>query len=427
MQINASFLKTDSPAQMGAVASMPDKLVMIAALALVSGLFFLSDDHRFGLLLLREAVIGLSLLAVAYILVAQRESLDTIDWYFLVMVALVFLAPPIFAYVSFQQPLQYGFLDERRTLLYLIYFLIMLTIGGRRGYGESDLGNILKYLFYIVLAWSAANAFELIPRNAGFEFSVHAEQFADDFEATDARFDTRFLEAGFLIALYPYYLLARGEFLKAVIPLGLLAAYMLYINQTRGMGLAIVLTLVWITILRHRLSNFNVSVLLLVPVVAVLGYLSYFLYVYAFNEPVFFYDYHRNKEFRIMMGEALSNFLMPHGALSLQFNEGFRSVYGINMYVSDIGLTGLLFKYGILLFPLAFLMVMIVHLLSEKYRNNFSIILIALLLTDFMIIPFGDFLGRGAEEFALLMVLIRLQGVDHGHKYIACVRRGRAS
>jgi hypothetical protein len=128
-----------------------------------------------------------------------------------------------------------------------------------------------------------------------------------------------------------------------------------------------------------------------------------------------------------MMGEALSNFLMPHGALSLQFNEGFRSVYGINMYVSDIGLTGLLFKYGILLFPLAFLMVMIVHLLSEKYRNNFSIILIALLLTDFMIIPFGDFLGRGAEEFALLMVLIRLQGVDHGHKYIACVRRGRAS
>ncbi|UOG92851.1 MAG: hypothetical protein L3K52_03745 [Candidatus Thiothrix sulfatifontis] len=427
MQINASFLKIVSPAQMGAVASAYDKWVMIAALALVSGLFFLSDDHRFGLVFLREAVIGLSLLTVIYILAAKQEVLDTIDWYLLAMVALLFLIPPIFAYVSFQQPLQYGFLEERRTLLYLIYFPIMLAIGGRRGYGESDLETILKSLFYLALAWSAANAFELIPRNAGFEFSVHAEQFADDFVATDERFATRFLEAGFLIALYPFYLVSRGEFLKAVIPLGLLAAYMLYINQTRGMSLAIVLTLVWITILRQRLSNFNVSVLLLIPVVAVLGYLSYFLYVYAFNESVIFYDYHRNKELNVMLGEALSNFLMPHGALSLQFNEGFRSVYGINMYVSDIGLTGLLFKYGILLFPLAFLMVMIVHLLSVKYRNNFSIILTALLLTDFMMLPFGDFLGRGAEEFALLMVLVRLQGVDHGHQYIACVRRGRAS
>jgi len=427
MQINASFLKTVSPARMGAVASAYDKWVMIAALALVSGLFFLSDDHRFGLVFLREAVIGLSLLTVIYILAAKQEVLDTIDWYLLALVALLFLIPPIFAYVSFQQPLQYGFLEERRTLLYLIYFPIMLAIGGRRGYGESDLETILKYLFYLALAWSAANAFELIPRNAGFEFSVHAEQFADDFVATDERFATRFLEAGFLIALYPYYLVARGEFLKAVIPLGLLAAYMLYINQTRGMSLAIVLTLVWITILRQRLSNFNVSVLLLIPVVAVLGYLSYFLYVYAFNESVIFYDYHRNKELTVMLDEALSNFLMPHGALSLQFNEGFRSVYGINMYVSDIGLTGLLFKYGILLFPLAFLMVMIVHLLAAKYRNNFSIILTALLLADFMMIPFGDFLGRGAEEFALLMVLVRLQGVDHGHQYIACVRRGRAS
>jgi len=338
MQINASFLKTVSPAQMGAVASAYDKWVMIAALALVSGLFFLSDDHRFGLVFLREAVIGLSLLTVIYILAAKQEVLDTIDWYLLALVALLFLIPPIFAYVSFQQPLQYGFLEERRTLLYLIYFPIMLAIGGCRGYGEPDLETILKYLFYLALAWSAANAFELIPRNAGFEFSVHAEQFADDFVATDERFATRFLEAGFLIALYPFYLVSRGEFLKAVIPLGLLAAYMLYINQTRGMSLAIVLTLVWITILRQRLSNFNVSVLLLIPVVAILGYLSYFLYVYAFNESVIFYDYHRNKELNVMLGEALSNFLMPHGALSLQFNEGFRSVYGINMYVSDIGL-----------------------------------------------------------------------------------------
>lgn len=426
MPLNPTLLKV--PTTVGVVASTWDKVLMIAALALVSGLFFLSDDHRFGIVFLREAIIALSLVAVVYILIAQKEQLDTVDWYFLAMVGMLFILPPIFAYVNFQQPLHYGFLEERRTLLYLLYFLIMVTLGGRRGYGDADLETILKYLFYVALGWSVANAFELIPRNSGFSFSVHAEQFEEGFVATDDRFATRFLEAGFLLPLYPYYLLARGQFLKAVLPIILLAAYMLYINQTRGFGLAIVLTFIWITILRQRADNFNVSALLLIPVVSILGYLTYFLYVYTFNESVAFYDYHRNREFVIMLREALNSFLMPHGALSLQFNGGFRSVYGLNIYVSDIGVTGLLFKYGILFFPLAFLMVMIVYQLFAKYKNNFSIILVALLLTDFMTAPFGDFLGRGAEEFALLMVLVRLQGVDHEqHKYIACVRRRWAS
>ncbi|WP_028489575.1 hypothetical protein [Thiothrix lacustris] len=425
MQHNTTLLKM--PQTNGIIASMYDKWLMVISLAIVSGLFFLSDDHRFGLAFLREAIIGLSLLAVAYVLMLKKDQLDSADWYFLVMVGLLFMLPPIFAYLNFHQPLQYGFLEERRTLLYLLYFLIMATIGGRKGYGDGDLEAILKYLFYIALIWSVANAFALIPRNSGFSFSVHAEQFTEGFVATDDRFETRFMEGGFLITLYPYYLIARGYFLKAVVPILLLATYMLYINQTRGFGLLIAIVFIWITILRHRVNNFNISVLLLIPVVFVLGYFAYFLYAHAFGDSVIFYDYHRNRELHVLLGEALRDFFMPHGALSLQFNEGFRSVYGINIYVSDIGLTGLIFKYGILFIPLAFLMIMTVYLLFSKYKNDFSIILMALLLANFMVAPLGDFLGRGTEGFALLMVLVRLQGVNHEHKYIACVRRGRAS
>ncbi|MGB3917264.1 hypothetical protein J9253_14065 [Thiothrix litoralis] len=425
MQYNATLLK--APPTMGIVASTYDRLLMVAVLALVSGLFFLSDDHRFGLAFLREVTIGLSLMAVAYVLILKKDEMDSVDWYLLVMVGLLFVMPPIFAYLNFHQPLQYGFLEERRTLLYLLYFLVMATIGGRKGYGDGDLEVILKYLFFLTLAWSVANAFEWIPRNSGFSFSVRAEQFAEGFVATDERFATRFMEAGFLVTLYPYFLVARGQFLKAVLPILLLIAYMLYINQTRGFGLLIVLIFFWITVLRRRVDTFNVSAMAVVPAIFVLGYMAYLLYAHAFGKPVIFYDYHRNRELHILLGETLSDFFMPHGALSLQFNEGFLSVYGINIYVSDIGLAGLLFKFGILFFPLAFLMIMIVYLLFAKYRNDFSIILMALLLASFMVAPFGDFLGRGTEGFALLMVLVRLQGVDHEHKYIACVRRGRAS
>lgn len=400
---------------------------MTAVLALVSGLFFLSDDHRFGVAFLREGVIALSLLALAYILMQKMHEMDTADWYLLAMVGMLVLMPPVFAYLHYHQPLQYGLLEERRSLLYLLYFLVMLVIGSRRGYGEADLEAILKYLFVLGLVWSAANAFGWVPRHAGFSFSIHAEQFAEDFIATDARFETRFMEGGFLITLYPYYLLARGQLLKALVPVILLGVYMLYINQTRSFGLLIGLTAIWIMILRQRNHHFNISALGIVPVVFVLGYFAYFLYVYAFNEPAFFYDYHRNRELRVFLGETLSDFFMPHGALSLQFNEGFRSVYGINMYVSDVGMTGLLFKYGILFLPLSFLMIMVAYFLYVKYKNDFSIIFMATLMASFMLIPFGDILGRGAEGLAVLITLIRLQGVSHEHKYIACVRRGWSS
>ncbi len=425
MHPKSTLLKV--PLHTGMVASVSDRFLMVAILAVVSGIFFLSDDHRFGVAFLREGVIALSLLAVTYILMQRKDDLDTADWYLLAMVGLLFLIPPIFAYLSFHQPLYYGLLEERRTLLYLFYFLVMLVIGGRKGYGDDDLEAILKYLFYVTLVWSVANAFGWIPRHSGFSFSVHAEQFAKDYIATDARFETRFMEGGFLVALYPYYLVARGNFLKAILPILLLTGYMLYINQTRGFGLLILLTFFWIAILRQRVEQLNTSLLIMIPVVFVLGYFSYFLYVYAFDGQVLFYDYHRNREMHIMLRETLNAFFMPHGALSLQFNEGFFSVYGINLYVSDIGLTGLLFKYGILFFPLSFLMIKIVHLLGVKYKNDFSIIFMALLLAGFMLIPFGDVLGRGTEAFAFLMIMIRLQGVGYEHKYIACVRRGRAS
>lgn len=409
-------------------ASRADRLWAIVAIALVSGLFFLSDDHRYGIAFLREGVIALSFLALTYVLMTNKYIPDRADWYLLVMVGVLFVAPPAFAYLNFQQPIQFGFLEERRALLYLAYFLLIAMVWSRRKtYAEQDIANILKYLFLLALAWSAANAFELIPRNTGFSFSVNAEQFSEGFISEDERYATRFLQAGFLVALYPYYLLARGEFKKAIIPLTLLALYMVFINQTRGMALAIILTSLWILLLRQRDDRFNISALAIVPAVSLLTYFSYFLYVQAFETEVFFYDYHRNRELHLVLERILQDWFIPHGSLSLQFNEGLLSIFGISVFLSDIGFIGLLFKYGLLFIPLVFLIIMIVRTLYGKYRNDFSVILMALLMADFIIAPFGDPLGRGAEEFAVILLLVRLQGVFDEKKYIACIRRGGAS
>lgn len=427
--MNSETILLKMPAKFtGESVSASGKVLTVLAMLLVSGLFFLSDDHRYGLLLLREGVIGLSLLALLYVLMSERYVLDKADWYLIIMAGLLFMVPPIFAYLHFHQPVYFGLLEERRTLLYLVYFLLLAVVASNnRRFSEQDIESVLRYLFWIALAWSAANAFELIPRNSGFSFSVRDEQFAEDFVAHDERFATRFIDGGFLIALYPYYLLARGAFVKSLLPVILLIVYMILINQTRGLALAMFLSACWILVLRKRDERLNISVLMLVPTVFLLGYFAYFLYVQAFDSQVFFYDYHRNRELSVVMDDILRNFFLPHGSLSLQFNEGFFAIYGIQVYLSDIGFVGLLFKYGILFIPLVVLLIMIVRLLYGKYRNDFSIILMAVLLADFMVSPFGDLLGRSTEEFAILMVLTRLQGVFHGHQYIARVRRGRAS
>ena len=420
MNAEATILKVPYYTRIG--ASFFDKLSALIIFSVLSGLFFLSDDHRFGLVFLREGIIGLSLLTVLYFLIAKKQEMDKADWYILILTALSFIMPPIFAYLHFHQPLPLGLLEERRTLLYLTYFLGILYLSNKK-YSEDDFSLILKSLFYLGLLWSIANAYGIIPRNAGFSFSVHAEQFGEGFVSADARYETRFMEGGFLLSLYPYFLLARGQFKKTIIPVIFLIFYMAFINQTRGIALAIVLNFVFISFLRHRVEKNNISLALLIPTVFTLGYFAYFLYAYSIGKGVFFYDDYRNLEMNLFMREIFNNMFLPHGAVSLQFNGGFFSIYGINAYISDVGLVGLLFKYGLLVIPFAIIYVMLIMFLNKKYNNTFSIIMLALMLTKFITLPFGDFLGRGIEEFAVLMILVRLQGDTYANKYIARVRR----
>ena len=407
-------------------ANFYTKLLAFIVLSLLSGLFFLSDDHRFGLAFLRELVVTLSILATLYMLIAKQQELDKTDWHLIILTIMLFLISPLFAYLIFHQPVTYGFLEERRVLLYFSYFLGMTLLINKR-FSNDDLENIIKYLFYLAIIWSILNAYAIIPRNSGFSFSVHAEQFEEGFVSADARYATRFMEGWFLVSLYPYYLLARGQLIKAIIPIILLTIYMIFINQTRGLALMMVGTFAWILLLRLRHEKNNISFMALVPSIFILGYLAYFTYIYATNGQIFFYDAYRNRESQLFLKEIFENLFLPHGALSLQFNGGFFSIYGMNVYISDVGLIGLLYKYGFLFFPFIILMLTIILSLHKKYDNDFTIILVALFITECMTVPFGDMLGRGVEQFAVLMLLSRLQGDNNATKYIARIRRGWSS
>ncbi|MBU0656922.1 MAG: hypothetical protein KJ914_17505 [Gammaproteobacteria bacterium] len=405
------------------------KFLLTAVLLLMSGLFFLSDDHRYGAPFIQEGLAASSILCFAYIAIFHRDRMERFDWYMAFLALIVFFVPVFFSYLYFKQPLNFGFLEERRTLLYFSYFFAMFVIG-RRQYSSNDIESVLGVVFWVVLIWSALNAYELVPRNQGFSFSAHTEQFAEGFQSEDARYATRFLNGYMMAFMYPYYLLARGKFGKAMLPIIFVVAYMLYVNQTRSLGMMAGLTAITILILRLKKDHLNLTLLFIAPVFFMVLYFLYYLYAYLFGEPVAFYDMYRNLEFKIIFRDTLRDYFMPHGHLSLQFNGGFKTYYGINVYTADVGLAGYLYKYGFFYIPLIAIYIAIVGMLYRRYRNDFNIIMMAAFVAVCLMAPFDEHISRQGVHFAILMTLVKIQGDTYGRKtikYIARVRRGGAS
>lgn len=418
--MSAEFIVLKSGNAAKSMASFFDVALAVIMILMVGGLFSLTDDHRFGFPFIRELTIVMSFAAILYLLFIKSYVFDRADWYVLVLTGLSFIIPVMFSYLKFAQPLPLGFLEERRSLQYLNYFLMIAFLGGRR-YSDTDLEKVLRYCFYIGLIWAFANAFEIIPRNSGFSFSAHAEQFDADFVPGDSRYQTRFLGGPFLMIMYPFYLLSRGEFKKLLIPLVCLIVYMVFVNQTRT--LAIGLSFGFLFMLAAKKDKVDLDLWAVFAIIILVFYFLYLFYVNIFGGLSVFYDYYRNVEFDILMGEARKHFFMPHGSLSVQFNNGFQSVYGFLIYPSDVGIVGLVFKYGFFLIPLTLIKIAIINVLFFKYRNYFSYMLMVFFVTACVISPFVDYLSRGTEEFALLMLLARLQGM--GGKNITLMRRVR--
>lgn len=409
-----------------AAASVADKVILGLLLLAMSGLFFLSDDHRYGVVFFQESLAAVSIASFLYILAMRRHLLGNIDWSVLLLALLVFFIPILSSYLYFAQPFQFGVLEERRSLLYFSSFLAMLVLGGRH-YTSIDIEKVLKIVFWVALIWATLNAFDLVPRHQGFSFSVHKEQFAEGFQSLDERFETRFINGSIIVFLYPFFLLARKQYLKALLPVVLLVLYMVFINQTRSLAALGVLMLVFIGLMRGR-KEFNLMLMVAVPVFFLCAYFLYYLYSFLFGEPVAFYDMYRNMEFRLVFNKVIADWFIPHGHLSLQFDGGFKQYFGINIYTYDIGLAGNLYKYGFVYLFLFAIFLYAVLAIYRQHRNEFSIILAAMFVSSCFMMPFYGEFGRMGIEFSVLLVLARIRGNQYETgKYIACVRRGGAS
>ncbi|MEN9501425.1 MAG: hypothetical protein RI964_710 [Pseudomonadota bacterium] len=406
-------------------SSLFDKVMLFALVLLMSGLLFLSDDHRFGFAFIRELLGAISIFAFFYLLMFEKQTLNTIDFYLLMLALGTFFVPVLFSYFILGQPLYLGLTEERRTFGYFFYFLALLVIGQRQ-YAKADVEKILLLLFGVGLFWSVACAYGWIPKNNAQFFSVNQEHFQEGYVTEDARFETRFLSGYFLMFLYPLYLLAKGSTAKSLMYFVPVALYMFFVNQTRSLAGVLVITILTLFVIRNKKPSLIVSLAFLAPVVLFVAYFLCYLYAYVMNQPVFFYDEYRNLEFGVLFRDIVKDYFLPHGNLSLHFGDrGFREHFGIgiNVYTADIGFAGSLYKYG-LFYPLLLGLNMLISiLLYRKYSNEFSLMLLAYMVGTCVLLPFDDHLSNFANCLAILLLLARVQTPDASVKKFLVVTR----
>ena len=401
------------------------RYALFFCILLMSALVFLSDDHRYGFAFLRELMAGLSILAFFYLLMFERARLETTDFYLLILASMTFLVPSLFSYFALGQPLYLGISEERRTLAYFFFFLGLLVVGQTK-YSPQQVERTLFVLFWLGLLWSIGCAYGIVPRNDALFFSVNQEHFQEGYVTDDTRFETRFLNGYILIFLYPLYLLAKHETAKGMLYFIPVALYMFFINQTRSLGAVLTVSVFALLFFRSQKPSTIISIAFAVPIICFVGYFVYYGYAYATDQPVFFYDEYRNLEFSVLFRDAVKDFFLPHGNLSLHFGDrGFREHFGIgiNVYTADIGLVGALYKYGIF-YPLLLAITMLISiLLYRKHNNEFSLMLLAYMMGTCVLVPFDDHLSNFANCFAILLLLSRVQSDNNaGKKYLLAVR-----
>lgn len=322
--------------------------LLFILLLLNSGCLFLTDNKEAGLPYLRELYLLGIMATSALLLVAWKRLYQskTSLWILFFGVALP-LASAGLAKLNFGQPLIYGLLEERRSFAFLVFFPTLLLLIKT----APSQQQLEKFFLYSGLACTAVGYLYylgIIPVNTNIAFEVDAKDFGP------LRPD-RYRIGSAYIGLCAFMLMYRLKQRVSLAALGLLlyfSAYLWLVLQTRQSMLIWVLAGLWI--FRDRVDSL-LKVGLLGSALLVVSYLLF---------PEFYYQQYL--KFNALLFEATSgpgvrsttaaialeavaeNWYIGLGALSLQWNGGFSSLYNPHFYLSDVGIFGVYYRFGLL-------------------------------------------------------------------------------
>lgn len=311
---------------------------------------FLTDNKTSGLPYLREMfIVAVLLCALVLLLVWKRARQSRAGLWVMCFGLLLPVLSALLANAKFEQPIVFGLLEERRSFLYLLFFPAWyLMIKARPTQEElerfflcSGLACVaVGYLYYL----------GAVPENNDVAFNVDEK----DYGLNPLRPNRFSIGAPYVsaCAFMLMYRLKREFSLVTALLLLLFASYLWMVLQTRNTMLIWALAGVWI--FRSRLN------VLLKLGVAVCGFM---LVAYLIAPDLFSEQYARfnallfeatseggvrSTTSEIVLREVAQNYYVGMGALSLQWQNGFARFYSSYFYLSDVGLLGVLYRYGFL-------------------------------------------------------------------------------
>lgn len=311
---------------------------------------FLTDNKRAGLPYLRELfILAIVLSAVSLLLVWKRAHQSRASLWVLCFGLLLPLLSACLANAKFGQPLTFGLLEERRSFLYLLFFpALFLMIRARPTQEELERFFLLSGLACVVVGF--LYYFGVVPENNDIAFTVDEK----DYGLTPLRPNRFSIGAPYVsaCAFMLMYRLRRQFSWLTVLTLLLFASYLWLVLQTRNTMLLWVLAGLWI--FRSRLGmllKLGVAVIVIL-LVAYFIVPSFFIDQYVrFNELLLEATSEggvRGTTSQIVLSEVAENYYIGMGALSLQWQNGFARLYSAYFYLSDVGLLGVLYRFGFL-------------------------------------------------------------------------------
>jgi len=383
-----------------------------------SGVFFLSDDKRIGFPFVREFYLACLCAFVVWIIFQHKH------WFFafslanssvLVYTILIFGLPAIFALMKFGQPIIYGLLEERRNLYLLIFFPLFYGLCVK-DISPSELVKYVKISAGLCVATAFLYYFGVFHLNTHIFFSNSDLTAAHNW---DLRYATRFVVGTKTVVLSVAIILFQLAKSKiSLFDFLLLTAslfYIYFLDQARLVMLFIVCigVFLWLTNIKFFMrAIFSMAFVILI---ASSLYIDTDILQAPIDKVIFllndasqpFDQRVRYKTGAIIFNKLMDNDFIGMGSLSNQWNSGFSSYYNDNFYLNDVGMVGLLYRYGILSFGIIFLYF---YIFTSAMKGNHSFIMKALawayIMNTLVLFYFDTYILRGGQANGILLALL---------------------
>jgi len=315
-----------------------------------SGVFFLTDDKKAGIPYLRELYLFGVIAAAGALLLVWRRVYQSKAALWIIFVGVVLpVTSALLANLNFGQPLIYGFLEERRSLLWLSFFIALFLLI-KTNPTQLQVENYFIYSAIFASVVGFAYYLNIIPDNANVAFQVDEVEWGNN----PLRPDRYRIGSGYIsIAVYTLlYRLKNDLSMKRLLLVLYFAAYLWLVIQTRGTMVLWTIGALWI--FRNRIDS----------LVKVGGLAAIILVGSFFLVPEFYVEQYekfnallfeategpgvRDNTISIIMREVRENAYIGLGALSLQWNGGFYNLYNPHFYLSDVGIVGVYHRFGFL-------------------------------------------------------------------------------